>query len=183
MRKLLNYNGLFCFNCGDEPFVTLDDPERCVCGNLLELRPRKDDYKVPLLCKDCGVTGRCACPRPWASVVDNVILDIRDAIKQEGGEPYWFIPDESYIETLDAGDLTLDNFGQVNKVTGIVYRDKTRVKFFTSYGRNGSKVGGTLKAERLTRTIPLRGLFNHVELDNLEYELLRRLALEAEGWN
>ncbi len=79
------------------------------------------------------------------------------------------------------GDLTLDNFGRISKVTNIVYRDETYVKFFISYGCNGAKASGNLEPERLTRTIPLRGLFNHVELNNLEYELLRRLALEVEG--
>lgn len=137
--------------------------------------------KVSLLCEDCGVTGWCDCPRPWASVVGDVLDDIRNAIEQEGGEPCWFIPDRSYIETLDVGDLTLDNFGRVSKVTDISYRDETCVKFFTSYGYNGAKVNGNLEAERLTRTIPLHTIYNYVELNNLEYELLRRLMLEANG--
>lgn len=133
--------------------------------------------KVNLVCKQCfDPTRQCDCPRPYVDIVGGVIDDIRHPLGQEG--LVWFIPDETYIESLQVGDLTLDCFGKCSEVTGITHREGNDfVLFYTGLGHNGARLSGNLVAGRLVRTVPLSNQFTSHELDDLEYELARRLAL------
>ncbi len=134
--------------------------------------------KVNLVCEQCfDSTGQCDCPRPYANIVGQVIDDIRHPLGQEG--LVWFIPDETYIESLQVGDLTLNCFGNLAEVTDITHREgDSFILFYTNLGHNGAKMSGDLVAGRLVRTTPLSNQYTSHELDDLEYELARRLVLK-----
>lgn len=134
--------------------------------------------EVSIACDQCGdQTGRCDCPRPWQGLVADMVKSVRNVLEQEG-KPVFFIPDVKYIETLNIGDLTLDRFGRISEVTEIVFRNYAQVRFLTAYGYNGSRVSHELTANRLARTTPFLTTYGPVELNTLEYELLRALKAD-----
>jgi len=110
--------------------------------------------------------------------ISEIVKTAREIARNQPA-PIWFVPDKDYVEGLGVGDLTLDTFGRLSEVTAITHRTQTEVSYYTSYGCNGATVFGKLTVDRLTRTNPLRLIYNPIELDQIENQLLEALKLNC----
>lgn len=90
--------------------------------------------------------------------------------------PVYYIPTESDVRNLKAGDLALNAFGEWRKVTRIsCCREDIHGKWFVCYATEfgpGSELTGSMKEGELQRTVALSNLHTSRELDQIEGQML-----------
>jgi hypothetical protein len=82
------------------------------------------------------------------------------------------IPTREQVENLKEGDLAIDCFGKMRKVTRICHRGvdihgRAFVGYYTEHGTNGSISHG-MKEDTLVRTVATSQRYTSAELDSME---------------
>jgi hypothetical protein len=89
------------------------------------------------------------------------------------------IPSISDIEHLNVGDLALDCFGKMSKVTYISARriataNTPFVMFYTETGTGNGSVSGVYRAGELVRTVPLSFKLTSNQTKSLEDDMNKK---------
>ncbi len=86
------------------------------------------------------------------------------------------VPTRAHVENLRVGDLAIDPFGRLRRVTCIAFRDtdingRAYVGYYTELGNDGAAISNSMKEGELVRTLATSCAYTAAELDAIEREI------------
>ena len=93
------------------------------------------------------------------------------------------VPTRDQVETLQVGDLAIDCFGEMRRVTGIFARGydtngRAYVCYYTEHGE-GSSISHSMKEGQLVRTVATSRHYTSAELVVIERRMRRAGAFDG----